>query len=886
MRYPVVFKTTSYICLFLLGAAVAGNAQIFWFESFDNEATSIGNWTYGGTNNGFTSWSWTDDPAAGYQDPDLPVFAAPTANTGYFYFDSDNNGQVPHDVWLTGSGHPADCSGKQDVRLRFYTQYIYFNPAGTVAQIGVSTDGVDFTYKPLFEGLQANLPYHDWVEVDLDEADGQPQVWLRFRWIGNYEYHWKVDDLVLFESCAADPATIICDDFNTYVPAQKLGVQADHWTTWSGLEGGDEDGVVTTEQRYSPPYALKVTGTDPAGGPENVILDLGNRSGGRYALDWQMFVPAGRAAYYAFRDTVPAGAGSGTVYVYFNEDQTGEIRQVKSGPALATFAFPAGQWFQMEQVVDLDHNLIDISLNGTRVFRRGYSHALGGINFTGLNGTYQYYIDDVRFADLPAAFFNPDSCATAYELTPYFGQMPDEPQVTGIFDNTGATASDTDPEISCWNEVGSGGLDLLNTTMWFTFTGDGNTYEVETVPCNATNYIGTAQNDPGDTQMAIFAGSDCSDLSLVACNDDLFPSGVPDWRAGITLETQPGQSYFLLIDGFENQGVVATGEFCISVTQQIVIACNEGQVGPFSVANEGLLCQGESLQDLLSIDVDSFVLPTVGPVSGLAWCFSVLPLDTGSWPAPGEIYASTPFTADVSLPVLLNNGATLDYGEYYLTPVVVGGGVLLNPNAGPYIYNVEVPPPDGCYSIGTSRRVVLLPTLSALSVSAQVTEESVPPGNNGMISLTASGGAGEYLDDPTLYQYAWNTGEDTTALNNLGAANYTVTISDASGCVGPQVLEVTVGQIVKTAQPEIVEEMHLFPNPVRDRLQVELRLKAPVDVRMELLDLTGQVLLKKRIDPSVHIKQELDLHGWAAGTYILQIILDEGGWCWPVVVHP
>jgi hypothetical protein len=288
------------------------------------------------------------------------------------------------------------------VRLRFFTQYIYFSPAGAVAQVGVSTDGVNFTYKNLFGGLQANLPYHDWVDIDLDEADGQAQVWLRFRWVGNYEYHWKVDDLQLFVSCSQNPAAILCDDFNQYDPAQKLGPQAVHWTTWSGVEGTAEDGIVTAEQASTDPYALKVSGADPSGGPQNVILDLGTRFAGRFELRWNMFVPAGKKAFCSVQNNVPVGAGEGTLFISFDANGAGAVRQKADGPVAGAFTYPESQWFEVRQVFDLDNNLILLTVNQQFVLKRAYLKNLGGVQFYGPDGQHQWYVDDIAFLGLSA----------------------------------------------------------------------------------------------------------------------------------------------------------------------------------------------------------------------------------------------------------------------------------------------------------------------------------------------------------------------------------------------------------------------------------------------------------------------------------------------------
>jgi len=101
----------------------------------------------------------------------------------------------------------------------------------------------------------------------------------------------------------------------------------------------------------------------------------------------------------------------------------------------------------------------------------------------------------------------------------------------------------------------------------YRFTGTGTTYHIQTVPCNATNYIGTAQDDPGNTQMAIYSGNNCNNLTQIACNDDLDAIGVPDLRAGLDFTTEAGQQYFMLIDGFNAQGGITRGELCLEVTK-------------------------------------------------------------------------------------------------------------------------------------------------------------------------------------------------------------------------------------------------------------------------------------------------------------------------------
>ncbi|MCC6459827.1 MAG: hypothetical protein IT260_05135, partial [Saprospiraceae bacterium] len=826
--------------LLLFGACLSpARAQVFWSDAFSQQAEAIAKWQHGGTNAGPSKWLWTDIPNAGFQDPILPAFNSPSVSDGYFLFNSNNNGLAPHDNTLTQLTKPADCTGKYDVRLRFFSQYIYFNPLGTSAQVGVSTDGVNFQYHTLFDSLPADYAFNGWVELDLNEADYQPRVWLKFRWIGSFEYHWKIDDVQLYLSCSQNPSALLCDDFESYQTTQALGPQAEHWTTWSGTEGGPEDGLLSTEQASTPIQALKIVSTDSTGGPQDVVLDLGTRVWGHYELRWKMYIPSGKKGYYNIQNKVPILNGDWALHAFFGAANAGQLKLSYTGPVLREFSYPNDQWFEIRQLFDLDNNLLTVFIDDKFVLKRVYTKKLGGIDFYGNDQDHLFYVDDVSLVALPPVDFNVDSCDTAVDISQYFGQPAGIMQTTGLFDNNTATVSASDPEVHCWNETGNNGPDILNTTMWFTFTGDGGHYDIQTVPCNASDYNGSTQGHNGDTQMLIFEGANCANLSPVKCNDDLFALGQPDFRAGVNLQTQSGQTYFMLIDGFESQGIVATGEYCIQITKMSGIECSQGQAGTFSLGNQGYLCQDESLSDILSVNAGSFVLPTVGAQNGVAWCFSQAPIPAGTWPGIIPGIASTPFTFDLTPPALPNNGASLDYGVYYLTPVVLGGGTLINSGALPYVFNVD--PAGGCFYTGESVKLTLLPTLSSLSALLTTIPASSPPGNNGAILLAPSGGSAAYLSNPYLYQYAWSNGESSKDISNLSPGNYTVTISDATECVGPYVRTATVGgDMVGTASNGLIRSFSLGPNPAQDAVWFSLSLAKPSEIRIEVLNLLGQ----------------------------------------------
>lgn len=148
-----------------------------------------------------------------------------------------------------------------------------------------------------------------------------------------------------------------------------------------------------------------------------------------------------------------------------------------------------------------------------------------------------------------------DECDGSIDLNDLTGGAVDEPQTSTIYTNVGAT-SENDPNpndvtADCWF-----GDPLQAQTVWFNFTGDGNTYVIETTNCDGTtNYM-----PDGDSQMAIFTGA-CDDLTQVACNED-GPNATDTYEASIQIATEDGVEYAVMIDGY----VDTQGQFCMQMT--------------------------------------------------------------------------------------------------------------------------------------------------------------------------------------------------------------------------------------------------------------------------------------------------------------------------------
>ena len=154
-----------------------------------------------------------------------------------------------------------------------------------------------------------------------------------------------------------------------------------------------------------------------------------------------------------------------------------------------------------------------------------------------------------RSGCVSVSFITDDDCSGANDINSLFGGPLNTPVVSSLYDNTGYTsAGDPTSGYECFF-LGDG----LQSTVWYNFTGDGNTYRIRSILCNATDGL-------TDTQVAAYSG-DCNGLTPVACNEDEDePNSV--YNIQLDLETTNGTEYYLMIDGYGG----STGEFCLEVT--------------------------------------------------------------------------------------------------------------------------------------------------------------------------------------------------------------------------------------------------------------------------------------------------------------------------------
>ncbi|MCC6463463.1 MAG: T9SS type A sorting domain-containing protein [Saprospiraceae bacterium] len=178
-------------------------------------------------------------------------------------------------------------------------------------------------------------------------------------------------------------------------------------------------------------------------------------------------------------------------------------------------------------------------------------------------------------------------------------------------------------------------------------------------------------------------------------------------------------------------------------------------------------------------------------------------------------------------------------------------------------YTDTFPAANGCDSIRTLQLTVLpLPTAEADIQPDKGTD-------NGEIELVSLSGA-------LPLQFAWSTGDSTATLTGLSAGNYTLTLTDASGCSA--VLTFIVQLSVGTSAPgQQTLRLSATPNPSLAGQPVQLRLQAPGSgaYRISMFSATGQLV--SRFTQNHNGDQTIfPLELKLAGVYLVQVADEQG----------
>lgn len=170
------------------------------------------------------------------------------------------------------------------------------------------------------------------------------------------------------------------------------------WITWTaGQEGTNGDAQVSSDYAATGSNSLHIYGQSAAGGPMDVVL-LAGLDEGVYVGSWWMYVTDGNSGYYNVQEDQAPGVGWAFEATFAF---TGDMQIVMDGATVGSGTFPIDEWFEVSHLIDLDNDMITVTVAGNEVGSFMFDSAFGGVNFYGAgDGTTvpNFYLDDVSLA--------------------------------------------------------------------------------------------------------------------------------------------------------------------------------------------------------------------------------------------------------------------------------------------------------------------------------------------------------------------------------------------------------------------------------------------------------------------------------------------------------
>lgn len=153
----------------------------------------------------------------------------------------------------------------------------------------------------------------------------------------------------------------------------------------------------------------------------------------------------------------------------------------------------------------------------------------------------------------------------------------------------------------------------------------------------------------------------------------------------------------------------------------------------------------------------------------------------------------------------------------------------------------------------------------------------------GLASATADDGSGNgtawVLASGGLppYSYSWSNGGSTDTIVSLSSGTYTVTVTDAQGCV-VSFNDILVDQTMSLEQDldAGIDRFEVYPNPSNGMVSIEIDLARVADIQLEVYDLTGRMIQSQKISRIAGYRDQLDLSMQAPGVYLMHLKTNQG----------
>ncbi|MEO0897465.1 MAG: T9SS type A sorting domain-containing protein [Bacteroidota bacterium] len=126
------------------------------------------------------------------------------------------------------------------------------------------------------------------------------------------------------------------------------------------------------------------------------------------------------------------------------------------------------------------------------------------------------------------------------------------------------------------------------------------------------------------------------------------------------------------------------------------------------------------------------------------------------------------------------------------------------------------------------------------------------------------------------YTVRWNTSPPQTGLsaNNLFGGPAVATITDYAGCKTN--VSVTISGPVSIEEIPGISDMNVFPNPSNGKVNLALQMEQLGDLQIEIIDMKGQIVMKRQLAKVSHVEESFDLTAQPKGVYLIKLTTEVG----------
>jgi hypothetical protein len=172
------------------------NRSVIFYDDF----SSPSNWTMTNASSPAYDWEIINTFPANLSSQNFGPNVNSTSGGNFALVNSDAQGGSASQNCNLTNANPIDCSTHSDIRLTFENYHKIYDDTHIVL---VSNDGVNFDPYPVNTnyGIAVNYstsPNTEKYILDISAtASMQPTVWIRFNYIGSWNWFWAIDDVTV-----------------------------------------------------------------------------------------------------------------------------------------------------------------------------------------------------------------------------------------------------------------------------------------------------------------------------------------------------------------------------------------------------------------------------------------------------------------------------------------------------------------------------------------------------------------------------------------------------------------------------------------------------------------------------------------------------------------